>query len=334
MAQRRHTNRTAAAAPRDHYAEVTQQIIAALEQGTLPWRRPWNPDQAQSGYLAPRNGATNRRYRGINVLLLGIAGFAFGGDPRWMTYRQASERGWQVRRGSWGTRIFFYRQLALRDADRGDDDQRDERGVRRVPLLRAYTVFHLSQIDGAPPFEGPPPLETSWRTPDAVQLIVTNSGAVVREGGDKAFYSPSTDHIQMPPIGAFESESAHAATLLHELGHWSGTGSRLARDLSGRFGSFAYAQEELRAELASCFLGGELGLPCDIPNHASYLECWLKVLRDDKREIFRAAADAQRIADYLLEFHPDQAARLAEERAADDDAETEQQPDAELATAA
>ena len=147
-------------------------------------------------------------------------------------------------------------------------------------------------------------------------MIVARSGVVLREGSERAFYSPSTDHVQLPPRIAFKSPEGWASTVMHELGHWSGHPSRLDRNLSGRFGDKSYAMEELRAELASAFIGNELGIPAQIDQHASYVGSWLDVLRQDKREVFRAAADAQRIADFLLAFHPLYAARIAAETAA------------------
>ncbi len=301
-------------APRDHYAEITAQVIAALEAGTPPWRRPWDQDKAGAGPLSPRNGVTGRRYSGINVLLLGMSGFGFGGgDPRWLTYKQAESQGWQVRRGERSARVFFFRKLTLRDGDAAPEAGGEgEGGTRTVPLLRAYSVFHASQVEGIPAFGAPTLEEAPWRTPEAAETIMRNSGVVFREGGERAFYSPSTDHIQMPPRGAFTTPEGYCATGLHELAHASGARHRLDRDLTGRFGSHAYAQEELRAELTSCFVGAELGLPCDIPNHASYVASWLRTLRQDKREIFRAAAEAQRIADYLLAFHPEHSRAAAE----------------------
>lgn len=309
-------------APRDHYAEITSQIVAALEAGTVPWRRPWDQDKAGAGPLSPRNGVTGRRYHGINVLLLGMTGLAFAGtDPRWLTYRQAEEKGWQVRRGERGSRVFFFRKLTLRDGGAAPDAGGEGEGTRTVPVLRAYTVFHASQVDGIPSFEAPSTEEASWRTPEAAETIMRNSGVAFREGGDRAYYCPATDHIQMPPRAAFATPEGYCATGLHELAHASGAKHRLDRDLTGRFGSHAYAQEELRAELTSCFVGAELGLPCDIPNHASYVASWLHTLRQDKREIFRAAAEAQRMADYLLGFHPGHARRAAEEAGRDEAAE-------------
>ena len=294
-------------APRDHYQEVTDRIIAALEAGTPPWRRPWDPDKA-GGPAMPRNAATGHRYRGINVLTLGMSPLAFAsGDPRWATYKQAEDRGWQVRKGSQGTTGYFFKRLELRDDTKPDDD---EDTVRRIPLLRAFTLFHASQIDGVPAYIPPTIEEAPWRAPEAAEIILANSGAVVRYGGDRAFYSPSTDHIQMPPHAAFATSEGFCSTLVHELGHWSGAETRLNRDLRNHFGSHDYAREELRAEIGKVMTCTELGIAVsdsDFCNNAAYIASWLKRLRSDRKEIFRAAADAQRIADYLLAFHPDYA---------------------------
>jgi antirestriction protein ArdC len=149
-----------------------------------------------------------------------------------------------------------------------------------------------------------------WRAPEAAEIIRANSRAVVRSGGERAFYSPATDHIQMPPQSAFETAPGFCGTLVHELGHWTGHASRLNRDLRNRFGSHDYAREELRAEIGQMMVCAELGIAdCDFSNNAAYVANWLEKLRSDRKEIFRAAADAQRIADYLLAYHPDYANR-------------------------
>ena len=285
---------------RDHYAEVTDRIIAALEAGTRPWQQPW----ANGAPGAPVNATTGRRYHGINTLILTMTSFALGGDPRFCSYKQAADRGWQVRKGEKGTTVFFFKRMLVEDRN-APADAVDP--TKAVPLLRAYTVFNGSQIDGIPAYVPPNRRELVWERPEAADIILLNSGAVIRYGGDRAFYSPSQDFIQLPEPASFHSAEDFAATALHEAAHMSGSKQRLDRDLTGRFGSAAYAQEELRAELASVFIGTELGLPCDIPNHANYVASWAQKLREDKREIFRAAADAQRIADYLLAFHPDYA---------------------------
>jgi len=202
--------------PRDHYQDVTDRIIAALEAGTPPWRRPWDPDKA-GGPAMPRNAATGHLYRGINVLTLGMSALAFtSGDPRWATYKQAENRGWQVRKGEHGTTGFFFRWLEVRDDKRANDD---EDTVRRIPLLCAFSLFHASQIEGIPDYVPPTIEEAPWRAPEAAEIILANSRAVVRYGGDRAFYSPSTDHIQMPSQSAFEAAEGFCGTLIHELSH-------------------------------------------------------------------------------------------------------------------
>jgi antirestriction protein ArdC len=293
---------------RDHYQEVTDRIIAALEAGTKPWRRPWDENLA-GGPTMPINAVTGRKYHGINVLVLAMSAFALGnGDPRFCSYKQATSRGWQVRGGEKGTTVFFFKRMQIEDRDAPPEA---EDRTKHIPLLRAYTVFNAAQIDGIEPYVAPDVGEAPWRRPEAADVILRNSGVTVRIGGDQAFYSPTLDFCQLPPECAFESPQSWAATALHEAAHSTGHHTRLNRDLTGRYGSARYAMEEVRADLASVFMGAELGLPCDIPNHASYLGYWIDVLKRDKREVFRAAADAQKIADYLLQFHPDFAAQAS-----------------------
>jgi antirestriction protein ArdC len=302
---------------RDHYQELTDKIIAALEAGTAPWRRPWDKT-ACGGAMAPVNAATGHRYRGINLLVLGISPLASASnDLRWCTYRQAGARGWQVRKREKATPVYFYKPIDI-------DDQTSDGGreSRRIPMLRTFSVFHASQIDGIP--ERAPAVATkavAERIED-VDIIARASDVPVRIGGDRAFYNRTLDFIQLPPDEAFHSPELRAATLFHELAHASGHASRLNRDLSGGFGSASYAKEELRAELASCAIGSMIGLPCDVPNHASYLQSWIGVLKQDRREIFRAAAEAQRIADYILGFHPDYAETPSESLDAEDEGPT------------
>lgn len=316
-----------ACTPRDHYGEVTDRIIAALDAGTPPWRKPWDPDVA-GGPAMPRNAVTGMRYRGVNVLALGMSSLAFGsGDPRWATYKQAARRGWQVKRGERGTTAYFFKRLEVRDGIKGEED-----ATRRVPLLRAFTLFHASQIEGVPAFVPPTAAEAPWRAPDAVEAIMANSGIAVRIGGDSAFYSPGTDHIQMPPPHAFATAHGWSSTIIHEAGHATGAAHRLNRDLRCRFGSHDYAREELRVEIAQAMVCAELGLACDFPGTAAYLASWVERLRSDRKEIFRAASDAQRIADYLLELHPDYA-RQSRPAVTDGEANTDTS-DAPLAEAA
>jgi antirestriction protein ArdC len=301
--------------PRDYCADLTNRILEKLEQGVKPWVRPWD-ETAAAGPMAPVNAITGRPYRGINTIILGMDGRAFEtGDPRWATFNQGKAKGWMVRKGEKATTIFFYKPLKIED-DRAED------GERTIPLMKAFPVFHASQFDGIPARVSPTVTEAPWTMPEAAGIILANSGAVVRIGGNRAFYSPSTDHIQLPPTASYHTAPDAAATALHELAHWTGHPRRLNRDLQGRFGSGAYAQEELRAELASFFTGSTIGIPTEIANHASYIASWIKALKSDKREIFRAAADAQKITDMQLSFHPDYAAKMKAEASEPEEAAT------------
>jgi antirestriction protein ArdC len=232
-----------------------------------------------------------------------------GADPRWATYKQAADRGWRVKKGARGTTAYFFKRIELPDPRQNAEHDEEEK-TRHIPLLRAFTLFHASQIEGIPEFTPPSAAHAPWRASDAAEIIVTNSGVTVRVGGGRASYALATDHIQMPLRHAFPSAEGWYSTVLHELGHATGHPSRLNRDLRNTFGSPDYAREELRAEIAQVMVCAELGIAgCESTNGAAYISSWLETLRSDRKEIFRAATDAQRIADYLLALHPDYAAR-------------------------
>lgn len=283
---------------RDIHAEVTAQIIAALEAGTPPWRRPWGKDTG--GPALPRNAVSGHRYRGVNALLLAWHPLALAsGDPRWCTYHQAQEKGWQVRKGERGAAIIFFKRIEIEDeaADENDDP-------RVIPLLKTFVVFHASQMDGVPAWTRPVPVEPDWQAPEAVKAMLAASGVNLRIGDTEASYSLTRDLIRLPPERLFRSPESWAATALHELAHATGHPSRLEREMPREYGTPAYAMEELRAELASAFVCAELGLPTELEQHASYIGGWLEALKHDKREVFRAAAVAQGIADWVLALPP------------------------------
>jgi antirestriction protein ArdC len=294
--------KSASASPRDHYQDITNQIVEALEAGIIPWRREW--DQGACG--VPVNLTTGKAYRGINHLVLGLAqAVRFKDDPRWCSYRQAQAKGWQVRKGERGTMIVFYKRIEKRDqADAGDEPN-------FYQLLKCSTVFHASQIEGIPEYVRSELGAVAWQRPDALDIIMTNSKAVIRTGGAQAFYSPSTDHIQLPPLESFTSAEGFAHVAVHEMGHWAYAKPRLDLSKNGAFGSASYAAEELRVDIAASMVCSAIGIGTDIGNTAAYVQNWLQRLKDDKREIFRAAADAQRIADFILNFHPEYRAHLA-----------------------
>ena len=281
---------------KDIYQSVTNQIITALEAGTPPWVCPW---QAGSGDLAPANLSSGRPYRGINVLLLNLRAMRSGYSAnRWMTFQQARGLGASVRKGEEGTPVVFFKMLECDGVvPRAANDQPDR---KVIPLLRTFTVFNAAQIDSLPDALLPAPAAASdWTACEVAELILAASKAQITHGGNRAFYSPSQDLIQLPDRGAFDSAEGYYRVALHELTHWSGHSSRCNRALSSRAHIEAYAFEELIAEMGSAFLTNYAGLPGHI-NHASYIDSWLQALRNDKRLIFTAASLAQKAADYLL----------------------------------
>lgn len=242
------------------------------------------------------------RYRGINVLILWGAQAASGyQSPYWMTYRQTAEFGGQVRKGEKGTMVVYYGTAAKQDEPVESADQDDATHYR---FLRTFFVFNADQIEGLPERYRTPAaavIPAANRIPE-LETMVAATGAAIQHGGNRAFYRASTDTVTMPTFEQFQSAEFYYATLFHELAHWTGTPSRLARDFgSTRWGDEGYAKEELVAELAAAFLGAEFGLaPEHIEDHASYLASWLKSLRDDKRLIFTVAAKAQAAADFIV----------------------------------
>lgn len=278
--------------PRDYRQEVTNDIIRLLESGSAPWQKPW-----EGGSIMPMNPTTGKAYRGGNVLALMISGMRKGyGDPRWMTYKQASDKDWQVRKGEKGTQIEFW------EAKTGSQDEGEADEQQRSRLIhRVYTVFNAQQIDGIPPIVIEPlkPFEII----EAGEHILAGCGADIRHGGDRAYYNRRTDHVQLPPKECFTDAPGYYGTACHELAHWSGHPSRLNRPTlteSYRFGDQQYAKEELVADLASCFMAAEKGIPYNPAQTAAYVGSWVKALKDDKNEIFRAASAASKAADYVL----------------------------------
>ncbi len=280
----------------DLYAGVTNRIIVALERGVAPWVRPWSQD---ADSLA-MNAVTRRPYRGINALLLALEATSQGYMlNRWLTYRQASECGGQVRRGERGTTVVLWRLLKISTvADFYPAPEEPDLPEQVIPLLRAFTVFNVAQVDGIP--ESLRSLEPARWEPEArAEELLLMSTATIRHGGSRAFYRPVDDEIHLPPPRAFPDAGRYYATALHELTHWTSHPSRCNRQLGRRFGDSAYAAEELIAEMGAAFLCAHCRIDGEL-HHADYLASWLTVLRADKRAIFVAATRAQQAADYLL----------------------------------
>ena len=298
---------------KDVYTRVTERIIADLEQGVRTWLKPWSAEHAAGRITRPlRHNGTP--YRGMNILLLwGEAETKGYAAPIWMTYKQAQELGGQVRKGEHGSLVVYANTITRTETnDAGEDTERE------IPFMKGYTVFNVEQVTGLPAhYYAQPvnPLPLSERIEHADRFM-TATGATINHGGNRAFYAPARDVIQLPPFEAFKDKESYYATALHEATHWSGAKHRLDRDFSAkRFGDQGYAREELVAELGAAFLCADLGITPEIrDDHAAYLGHWLKVLKEDKRAIFSAAAHAQRAADYLNGLQPQKQAE--EERAA------------------
>jgi Antirestriction protein len=301
------------------HEQVAEQLIEQLKQGTAPWQRPWHP--GEPGSFIPLNPTTGKRYRGINAIQLLGQGRS---DQRWMTYKQAAAAGAQVRKGEKGTPIQYWKfseeQAKTDEAgkpvlDAQGQPVKDDVRLER-PRVFFATVFNAEQIDGLPPLQ--PRKEQEWNALERVEHILQASGALIQHGPqNRAFYRPGSDSIHLPEKGQFPSADTYYATALHELGHWTGHPSRLARDLEHPFGSEAYAKEELRAEIASMIMGDELGIGHDPGQHAAYVGTWIKVLKDDPLEVFRAAADAEKIHAYVLALEQKQVQEQSTEQSQD-----------------
>lgn len=292
---------------KDYAEEVAARIIEQLSQGTAPWQKPWKPGELRTPY----NPTTGKEYQGFNSLWLSMQGRS---DPRWLTYNQAADAGAQVRKGSKGTVIVYWKfREERKQVDAAGNPVLDENGKQKTitvelerPRSFSAVVFNAEQIDGLPPLEA----KTTAPEPERharAETVLANSGAVINHiEGDRAFYRPSTDSITLPLRNQFHSADSYYATALHELGHWTGHPTRLDRDLGHPFGSEGYAREELRAEIASLMIGEKLEIGHDPGQHVAYVGSWIKALQEDPKEIFRAASDAQKIANMVMGFELEQ----------------------------
>jgi antirestriction protein ArdC len=281
------------------YQEITDKIIAELEQGRVPWVQPWANTAAPLGM--PKNAATARNYSGVNVLILWIACMERGfGTQNWLTFRQTLNLGGHVRKGEKGiTAVYADRFIPQRErehaAETGDEPQ-------AIPFLKRFTLFNVSQCEGLPADIAPvpAPLDDHLILPQA-EALIRATGADIRIGGNRAFYDPGADYIQVPPPSAYFEPINWHRTVLHEMTHHTGHFSRLNRNQSGVFGSPDYMFEEVIAELGSAFLCASLSIVPTV-RHADYIGSWLDCLREDNRAIIRSASAASKAADYLLAF--------------------------------
>lgn len=289
---------------RDVYSKITDRIVADLEKGVRPWMRPWSAEHAAGKITRPlrHNGIP---YNGINIVMLWSAAVLNGYScPIWLTFRQALELGGAVRKGEHGELVVYANRI--KRIETGDDGEAIE---REIPFLKGYTVFNAEQCDNLPAHyyaKAEPPALSPMSRIERADRFFAATGAAIRHGGTRAYYAEQPDYVQMPPFETFRDAESYAATLAHELTHWTKHDTRLARDMGRiRWGDEGYAKEELVAELGSAFLCADLEITPEVrDDHAAYIGSWLKALKDDKRLIFSAAAHAQRAVDYLHKLQP------------------------------
>lgn len=285
----------------DVYTRVTAEIIAAIEQGAGEWHAPWFHNGTSAA--RPTNVASGRRYRGINTVALWAAAMTCGyNDGLWGTYRQWQALGAQVCKGERSTSVVLWKQVAPSDPADYYNDNNDESGRVRM-FAKTFSVFNVAQVDG---YERPSTrlLPEDERLAQA-ETFVANLGIRTVFGGSEACYCSSSDTVSMPDFASFRDAASFYGVWLHEHGHASGARHRLERDLSGRFGSAAYAAEECCVEILSGLVLADLGIAHHPrPDHAAYLASWLRVLKADPRAIFTAAAKAQQAADWMHAQQP------------------------------
>ena len=276
----------------DYAKKFADLMIKALENDVAPWVKPWKAGEIPTG---PHNGITNRSYRGSNFMNLLLTQLDKGyTTPDWMTFNQISEAGGKVRKGEKGTSIQFWKSTEPTAEQLAEDPT----AKKRMQFFY-FVVFNRDQCDGLP--ESKPKLiaPIEWRHDKCEQLMEESGVPFNFNGGDRAYYRPDIDQVFMPSKAAFHSQDGFYATALHELGHSTGHKDRLGRDLSGKFGTESYAIEELRAEIFSYMTGERLGIGHDPGQHTAYVKSWIKILKDDPKEILRACADAEKMCAYL-----------------------------------
>ena len=279
----------------DLFAQLTNELIRDIEAGADDWSMPWRKLNR-----TPKS-ADGRPYRGINWWVLGVIAESRGWTShQWATYRQWESHGFQVQKGEKASHAILWKQAEHSKARQAEHILATGTALKPYLLARAFAVFAREQTD-APPLETPE--LTEHERHQAAHDFFANIGADVREGGDRAFYAPAGDYIQVPLIGQFPVRDHFYSTLAHEHTHWTGHESRLNRDITNRFGDEAYAMEELVAELGAAFIGAQLGLDQAVrKDHASYLKHWLSVLKSDPKALVTVTSKAQAATDHLNEL--------------------------------
>jgi antirestriction protein ArdC len=273
--------------------EITDQIIAAIEAGCAPWRKPWTGGAGGAGLPQRHNGEP---YRGINVLVLwSIAASKGYTSARWMTFKQAKDLGGAVRKGEKSSQVVYYTTTEI-------EDNANEGETKVIPFAKSYRVFNADQIDGLPEefYTKPNPARDlgTERDPELDAFFAATGADIRHSNQPRAFYNIGGDFIHMPEANTFHDTNGYYATLAHELTHWTGADKRLDR-FKRHSDRKAYAFEELVAEIGNCLICATLGMTPDFDQSGAYIEGWMKAMKEDNRAIFRAASEAQKALDFV-----------------------------------
>jgi antirestriction protein ArdC len=298
MAYPKYNNSKSQENKKDFFEETTAKMIEAMQSGDKEWKRTWD----LLGKQSPYNPITGTEYSGINRIALSFSGHQ---DPRYLTFKQASELGYQIKKGSKSHTIIHF-QINEKEVE---NETTGEKEKIVIPSVRTWNVFNAEQIDGIPALN--PDMNTrTFNEIKNVEELIKNSGANIIHGGDQPCYVPSQDIIRMPEKEQFHTPIDYYTTLLHETVHWTGHESRLDRLKDGGFASKSYAHEELIAELGSVFLSGKTGIPLNddhYKHHAQYINGWITLLKEDKNALFKASSQAQKATDFVMQYSPERA---------------------------
>ncbi|MCW8060826.1 ArdC family protein [Agrobacterium tumefaciens] len=285
------------------YDDITNKIIAELEQGRVPWVQPWGTSAAKAPLGLPKNAATSRNYSGINVLILwgAVVEHGFPGQD-WLTFRQALSLGGNVRKGERGTTVVYADRFTPEDERKRARETGEE--AQAIPFLKRFTVFNTAQCENLPEqVEALAPPTPPDLIEPKVDTLIKATGVDFRIGGDRAYFDVLNNYVRVPPPQAFFEPINWSRTALHEVSHASGHHTRLGRDLGGSFGSKRYFFEEVVAEISAAYTCAALGIAPTV-RHSDYIGAWIETMRADNRVIFRAASQASKAADWILSFLP------------------------------
>lgn len=286
----------------DFEKQAVAKLLVELKKGVIPWRPSYTKDHA---FQLPMNPVSGVTFKGMNSVLLLSQGRP---DYRWTTYDMAHSQGWQVKRGQKSITLMKF----INEEERKDDNGNIVKVQLDQPKFFPFYVFNATQIEGIPDLPTYEPAK--WDNHERLEMLIKDLGVDLRHGGNQCYYSPVTDHVQLPNRDQFPTLQSYSSNLLHEVGHWTGAKNRLDRDQTAGYGTPGYAYEELVAEMSSLFMGAELDIPHDFQDHAGYIQHWVTLLESNPKAIFKAASQAGKVKTFLMEHEKTWTPEIAKSR--------------------